>query len=188
MSSCRGTKTVEELRYIRVTQKDRRDSDGKCCECGACCDRVIMLSQYEQRKIQRYLKENPNIKKRVLEIYKSRPHSMCPFLDVTKAEHKCMIYHTYAFPMICRFFSCGNQKNTIIVQRNDSPENVDLWARFFGDTDITKYFIYYEQYQKIGAAKTIPLEVRLNPERFKDYFEHCIPECELSLLKKFFGH
>ena len=97
-----GKKSIPELMLLRYFVPVRRNCDGSCCECGACCDRVLMLTKKEKKGIKHYLMSHPEIKAKIQNIYKDVPHRKCPFLDITQAEHKCMIYNSVDFPIICR--------------------------------------------------------------------------------------
>ena len=72
----------------------------------------------EVKAIQNLLKENFKLRKYILALNKGLPLRMCPFMDFTQREHKCLIYTSSARPLICKFYTC-NQK----VLNEDPPES-----------------------------------------------------------------
>lgn len=165
-----GQKSVDELLAIRYFPRIKRNCDGSCCQCGACCDRVLSLTPTEIRLIHKHLVRNKHIQRRVKALYKDMPHRMCPFFDYTKADGKCMIYRIKGYPMICDIYNCDESKmskyEAIKGLKGEFPEYVDMWHEFFGDPiDISRAW----RLKDLGAY--IPTEYRLQPERLNEFFQ-----------------
>ena len=173
--SFEGEKSVEELMVLRYFTPIRRNCDGSCCECGACCDRVLMLTAEEKKGIKDYIHTNPELKKKIGEIYKERPHRKCPFLDVTKKNHKCLIYNIPFYPIICKTYNCDESKmdpkKVISLYKASIPEQVDMWHYFLDDpVDITDAWRLKDQLENIGLIKVPPLAM-LYPENLPNLFK-----------------
>lgn len=137
-----GVKSPEELTRIRVLFESRLDNNHKCCHCGACCDRVLMLTKREKTGILRYLKKNPSVKKYIKRINEGHPHRKCPFLDHTKGSEKCMIYGYDFLPFNCKSYLCDEtsiNSNDVLMfyMKEGLPQSVDLWHLFGDPVDIT---------------------------------------------------
>lgn len=109
--------------------------NGECIECGACCSRHLALSNKEINTIRNYIqKHDIKQQKHALFVYKDPMFdSMCPFLDDTKPNHKCLIYEVR--PLLCREFKCDCWQNisqtSKIYKANLHP--VDMVELFFGN-------------------------------------------------------
>lgn len=80
--------------------------DGKCSGCGQCCSALLPLSNKEINNIRKYIKKK-NIKPCRHGVGSPRNIQldlMCPFLDESKKDKKCLIYP--ARPQICKAFKC----------------------------------------------------------------------------------
>ena len=151
--------------------------NGSCSDCGACCDRVLMMSLSEITQIRRYLAKNPEICKQIEEINQGLPHRMCPFLDHTRPHHKCLIYTVR--PIICRYYVCderridGNGMLRDTKKLGEIPYHVDLWNTFLGDSnDIAPAWRVKDFLEKDTG-------MRFNPEFLME------PENLPKILKKF---
>lgn len=170
MTTYGGQREVDDLLAIRYYPTVKRNCDGSCCQCGACCDRVLSLTPTEIRLIHKHLVRNKYITRRVNTLYKDKPHRMCPFLDYEKADCKCMIYRIKGFPMICGLYNCDESKmsrsDAIRGLKGEFPKYVDMWHEFFGDpNDISEAW-----YLKDRLGLLFPLEYRLQPERLNEIF------------------
>ena len=106
--------------------------NGKCIECGSCCSKYLPLSMKEINHIRQYIKKN-NIKRQYhgsnVLAAPTRDY-LCPFLDDTKANHKCTIYEIR--PLVCREFVCNKWNDNCegkLSGRGLLP--VDVTATFF---------------------------------------------------------
>ena len=107
--------------------------DGKCIGCGRCCSALLPISEKELRRLHRYV-DKKHIKpiKHVFESERSI-NLLCPFLDVSKKDNKCMVY-PYR-PEICRRFKCDlPQKDSGKTKErfHGNYKTVYLWEEFFG--------------------------------------------------------
>lgn len=84
--------------------------NGKCSGCGQCCSNHLVMSDHEIELIRNYVKKNGirpvNHIPAVLNCDEAED-GMCPFLDTTKKEKKCLIYKVR--PKICRMYQCNNE-------------------------------------------------------------------------------
>lgn len=83
----------------------------KCSECGSCCGRYMSLTNKEINQIKAYIKKH-DIKRNFhsANVLRLNVYDMtCPFLDDSKANHKCNIYEVR--PRICREFTCRGYIN-----------------------------------------------------------------------------
>lgn len=168
-----------QLLTLSALKEDRSDR-GMCSRCGACCKRVICISEKEIEAIHSHLKEHPETVKTVEEIYKGQPHRMCPFLDWRKADHKCIIYHSEIFPYICGAHQCNltdAEKREIVVHLGSRPHrNVDLWHEFFGDpVDISEVSGKFHLMEAFDLY-TLPIEIEQRPELLLEFYEKEVPE------------
>ena len=155
----------------------RTPGTDSCSNCGACCQRVLPLSPEEVKAIQNLLKENFKLRKYILALNKGLPLRMCPFMDFTQREHKCLIYTSSARPLICKFYTC-NQK----VLKKDPPE-----SHYPPDTRLLRTDMWHTFFQKATAAPDIapawtdmdllheynfrpPHEFMLMPEKLHEFF------------------
>ena len=97
------TSTLEEMFNRDLTVTDLT-VDGKCSNCGACCNDIIPLTNADINRIKNYVKKN-NIKPiNHSNNFLVRPSydAVCPFRD--EENSICTIYSVR--PAICRFFTC----------------------------------------------------------------------------------
>lgn len=111
--------------------------NGKCIECGNCCSRYLLMTQKEINIINKYI-EKHKIKRQmhVLNVLNNTTDVIdcyCPFLDITKSNHKCTIYEVR--PEICRVYKCDywGQKDRRPPLQNKNLRVVDLTEQFYGD-------------------------------------------------------
>lgn len=105
--------------------------DGKCSECGSCCNRVLALNTYEINTIKKYIKRH-GIKqnKHAVNVYAQPLYDMtCPFLDDTKETHKCAIYDVR--PLICREFICKRDFKPSETLMFSDRRRVDMVETFY---------------------------------------------------------
>ena len=108
---------------------------GECSGCGNCCSNFLPLMDSEISRIRRYVKKH-NIKPHriVAPTAEFLIDATCPFLDKTKSDNKCKIYHIR--PYICKCFCCSD-KGSIIKYLNDKTlmtnefNVVDMRMTFF---------------------------------------------------------
>lgn len=85
--------------------------NGKCSGCGQCCSNHLVMSDNEIAFIRHYVKKNKihpvNHIPAILNCDDDVEDGMCPFLDTTKKEKKCLIYDVR--PEICRMYKCNNE-------------------------------------------------------------------------------
>ena len=161
-----GRKTVEELTRIGyLFIQGRLDNAQHCCQCGACCDRVLMLTKSEQQGILSYLKEHPELKTRIETINEDIPHRKCPFLDHTREKEKCLIYGLNFFPVTCSTYLCNVKKTdpcqALKEYNGDIPEYVDMWHLIGDDVDISRAWQIKDQLEirKIFLKPSIGMKV-----------------------------
>ena len=177
-----GKKTVDQLVGQSFTDVCRRNPDGTCCGCGSCCERVLPMRRIDIMAIELLLRQKPDLTKRIREIYMFRPHRMCPFLDVTKAEHKCLIYSTPALPPICKYFTCHKfqQVVNLSMHANEFHDTicVDLWFTFFGkftgDHDIAPAWLARDLLRE-RTGKRPPMDVLTRPETLPNFMKNNYP-------------
>ena len=164
-----GKKTLEDLMAIRVLFAIggiRLDEGKRCCQCGACCDRVLKLSNEEQLNILACMKKHPEIRERIEEINKGKPHRKCPFLDHTRENKKCMIYDFECYPANCRIYMCdGHKPNPYLVANmyKSIPKYVDLWHLIGDPVDIAQAWEFKDILDSKGQY-LVP-EIYLHPEK-----------------------
>lgn len=107
--------------------------DGKCSQCGACCSRILPMSEKEIATIRRYIKKN-HIKecRHIIPTVKRTIDMTCPFLDTDKSSEKCRIYPVR--PEICRKFICDSEQrakeNRGLIKQ--TRRVIDVREEFFG--------------------------------------------------------
>lgn len=110
--------------------------NGKCSECGSCCSNVLPMTNKEINQVRAYIKKH-NIEKQThctKVLAKQSIDCQCPFLDYSRAEHKCLIYPVR--PMVCREFICN--KWDALTKRRIAREPVKLInvaETFYPDTN-----------------------------------------------------
>lgn len=183
-----GVKSPEELVRIQILFKIRLDSNNTCCQCGACCDRVLGLTAKERKEILRYLKENPEVKEYITMINKGHPHRKCPFLDHTKGSQKCMIYGKPFFPIICSTYCCdeklmNKQLQGMMYIIDGMPELLDLWHYFLDDpVDITGSWRLKDAVSSEFNIRLGP-PVLLEPEKMEENLRRYMPDILRSLYE-----
>ena len=118
---------IEEFR----TGSHDNTVDGKCCGCGDCCSRLLVLSEDEIEKLHRYIRKH-SIKpcKHVLPTVQPVLDMCCPFLDLTKTEKKCTAYT--ARPWVCQDYVCNKTRPEAFDGK--TRRIVDMWDEFFPGT------------------------------------------------------
>lgn len=124
--------SVEEMANDYQNGTHNFTHNGKCSECGNCCSRYLALNNKEINTIRNYTKKH-NIKQQKHAIFVHREalfDATCPFLDDTRATHKCTIYEVR--PLICREFKCDDWYK---IDRNNKIYKAKLRA-----VDVTELF------------------------------------------------
>ena len=90
--------------------------DGKCSNCGGCCNDIIPLTNADINRIKIYIKKNDikEIKHNLNFLLKMTYDSCCPFRDEQKQI--CTIYPVR--PAVCRCFSCHDYYTEFINNRD----------------------------------------------------------------------
>ena len=180
-----GKRTLEDITTIRYLFRNRRDCDGKCCQCGSCCDRVLQLTEREIRGIRKYLKNNPEVRKKIDSINKGMPHRMCPFLDHTKADKKCLIYGAEFYPANCSGYNCDRKKidqaDLSYKLRGDIPKYVDMWHLIGDPVDISKAWMI-KDFLLIDYGLSLAPSIMLYPEKLNDNIKKVFPPEVLSVI------
>lgn len=121
--------------------------EGKCSRCGNCCSNFIPLMDSDISRIRRYVKKH-NIKPhRILApTAQLLIDATCPFLDTTKSDNKCKIYHIR--PYICKRFSCADEGNIFNYLNDKTLMNnefhvVDMRNTFFQITSVSLSYIFF---------------------------------------------
>lgn len=82
-------------------------ADGKCSCCGECCSNLLPLSEYEIKRIHKYI-EKRHIKAHKRNLLLAEAIDMtCPFRNEEKRI--CEIYKIR--PLICKVFKCDKRPN-----------------------------------------------------------------------------
>lgn len=109
--------------------------DGKCPEsCGRCCTSILPLSDYEIKKINKYLKYhpvepyNPNKTRNIFDTYYK---DVCPFLDENK---RCKIY--IQRPEVCQWFMCDSTTTNNNFNHSDK-HIINMLTTFFPNESCT---------------------------------------------------
>lgn len=107
--------------------------DGKCSQCGQCCENFLPMSEKELKTIKRYVKKH-HIKpqKHLMPTVEPTIDMTCPLRN--DAERKCMAYEVR--PQICRSFLCSNPRNGIWATKQEFHAKyraVDLRKEIFGE-------------------------------------------------------
>ena len=129
----------------RITdEKHRKPGKCNCQKCSRCCDRVIAVRDSEVKAVEKYLKDNPQLVKKIKNILRWVPENedVCPFLDLTvDNNNRCLLYSTTVRFYICKIFSCyvGSSYGEDMenwreeCKHSDDPAyNLDLRHHFFG--------------------------------------------------------
>ena len=111
--------------------------NGKCSNCGDCCNDILPLTNADINRIKQYIKKN-----KIKQIYHGcyvdmLLDVMCPFRDET--NKKCTIYEVR--PYICRIFTCHNfdqqfkTKEVLKYKKfyEAKPKKLSMKMTFFGD-------------------------------------------------------
>lgn len=173
-----GKRSLEDLTTIGFLFRNRRNCDGKCCQCGSCCDRVLQLTKREQRGILDYLKEHPEIRRTIDSINKGKPHRKCPFLDHTREKEKCLIYELKEFfPAICSTYNCDeeqiNVQELFLKLRGDMPEYVDMWHLIGDPENIAKAWEFTDSLSNHFGIRLGP-QIMLYPEKLNTTIKELI--------------
>lgn len=105
---------------------------GKCTQCGACCSRMLPMTDKEIEVIRRYIKKY-NIKEFKHGIPLAEPFldMTCPFLNTDKKTERCAIYSIR--PNICKQFSCDpKQRPQLKISYASKTRIVDVRREFYG--------------------------------------------------------
>lgn len=95
---------------------------GKCSECGNCCSNILPMSHIEIDRIKAYMVEHniqPTVRLNAITV--AQFDMTCPFLDDTKACHKCKIYEVR--PQVCKDFICN-------PKQRKAPKLVDYMGAY----------------------------------------------------------
>ena len=125
--------------------------DGECPPtCGKCCQSILPISEYEIKKITKFLQRNPEVYADPIN-KNSNPFSenyvdRCPFLD---ENNRCKIYiHR---PEICSVFTCGKQTTKFNYA---DKKLINMWSEFYPDEvvlnapDIIEMNSYFQEMKK----------------------------------------
>lgn len=99
------TSSFQEMMDRKPTIHDMSDN-GKCSNCGGCCNDILPLNNADIYRIKKYIKDNDikainhNLNCLATDTY----DAVCPFRD--EKHEKCIIYPVR--PAVCRLFSCHN--------------------------------------------------------------------------------
>lgn len=108
---------------------------GKCSNCGACCGRLLTLSDREYKNIVKYIRDNNIQDQRCQLPMEALQDNRCPFRD--EHNQKCVIYPVR--PKICRLFICNqdiktiNRNRIMCAQRYDSYDMVKVLKEAYDD-------------------------------------------------------
>ena len=83
---------------MEIFMGSNHTDNGKCTGCGACCSSLLPVSEKELHKIKKYIKKHKILPQKHIDEW------VCPFLDISKAKNKCLIYEVR--PRICKAFKC----------------------------------------------------------------------------------
>lgn len=111
-------------------------NNGKCSNCGQCCEDILHLSAKEIKRIDKYLKEH-KIEATPRCLLTSYDNS-CPFRD--NKNKKCKIYE--ARPNICRVYKCDKTPKEVIKNReitNFGKLPRSMRNLFFNDNEGVKW-------------------------------------------------
>lgn len=112
-----------------MNEKNDYTINGKCPQsCGKCCTGILPLSDYEIKKIRKYIQHhdiipyNPNKNNNV---FNNNYEDSCPFLD---KEKRCQIY--IQRPEVCRWFMCNSDQNNMNFHHEDK-RIINMLTTFF---------------------------------------------------------
>ena len=98
---------------VNINKVEDFTCNKKCSGCGNCCTDFLPMSKSDVKRIQRYLKEHPEIKEQV-HIDGNNMHIKCAFRD--EINKKCLIYPVR--PFVCKQFICNLDLDTILSNRD----------------------------------------------------------------------
>ena len=106
--------TLDTLLNREVWKLTDFSKDGKCSNCGGCCNDILPLTNADINRIKNYVKKN-NIQPSVHftnsnVMTKIIVDVVCPFRDETKKI--CTIYPVR--PVVCKGFTCYESKETVM--------------------------------------------------------------------------
>lgn len=93
--------------------------NGKCSGCGNCCSNILLLTEKEINKINKYIKKYKIKPINRNSILNTEYKDVCPFLN---NDNKCNIYPIRA--KICKTFMCDNSKREDIDYLNVKVVNM----------------------------------------------------------------
>lgn len=129
--------------------------NGECPEkCGRCCSSILPMSEYEIKKIKKYMKRNPEKFGDPINpndnLNEKNYKDVCPFID---ENGRCKIYvHR---PEMCKKFICG--KHTMDFNYGDKAL-YNMWDIFYPEIlvlnkpdiiEMNKYFSQMKEKAKI---------------------------------------
>lgn len=112
--------------------------DGKCSNCGSCCNDLLPLTPADKVRIFQYVTKHG---------IKEQRHNVvagvdvtCPFRD--EAKRRCTIYPVR--PQICRQFRCDDElENTLFYKRTMMRHYppVNMRRLFFQNDEVSDFFL-----------------------------------------------
>lgn len=132
------------------TQTDPIDytKNGKCSRCGECCTHHLMMSEKEKQTIRKYVRKH-KIKPCHHNAQGTSVDLMCPFLDTSKPQAKCLIYPVR--PLVCQLFICCKTKQQFMfdvikhiqhtsskIKEYSKAKDIPLGTTFFPDEYLPK--------------------------------------------------
>ena len=104
--------TLDTLLNREVGEITDFSKDGKCSNCGGCCNDILPLTNADINRIRNYVKKNniqpcnhfPNVMTSIV------VDVVCPFRNDSKKV--CTIYPVR--PTVCKGFSCYESKETVM--------------------------------------------------------------------------
>lgn len=105
--------------------------NGKCSNCGGCCNDIIPLTNSDINRIKHYIKKN-NIKPKIHNLLEINTiDTVCPFRD--ESNLKCAIYDVR--PVVCRYFSCHNYYDALsnIPKEIKTTKPKSCYKTFYGE-------------------------------------------------------
>lgn len=125
---------TDEFELIDLTK------DGKCTGCGQCCSNYLPMSETDVIRIKKWMSKNKvKEQKHILPTNNLSIDLTCPFLDMSKPDKKCSIYHVR--PSICKAFKCNDKEGAMKNKQlyHERYRVVDMRNEFFGRaTEVTK--------------------------------------------------
>lgn len=116
--------------------------EGRCSDCGQCCNNLLPVNFQEVARIEKYVKKHniqPCTHFAPLKGY--RGSMICPFRDNT--AKRCTIYPVR--PGVCKSFFCGKSRDEIVADRAEAYRRcsleIDMRATFFGGEPVSAEYL-----------------------------------------------